>query len=199
MFDFKKLERAGSGGFRIVFVHPDDSKKAVKICRSGFKSNHRKCLQMMRDEIKAAQIFPNLFPKVYFHTDDFEVLIVERAKVLLSNNQDKLISDYFPELRGYFIKSTESDFFEFIRRILDQIYKNTRYDTGAYDAYAYFQTSPRKVVRKALSGRLFRDIHDAIIELNIDYSDIDWGNTGLSTLDNRFLIIDASMYSGFEA
>jgi len=50
-----------------------------------------------------------------------------------------------------------------------------------------------------VSDQLFVDILNATIELDIAYLDIDWGNIGISVVDKRFLIVDASMRSGFEA
>ena len=50
-----------------------------------------------------------------------------------------------------------------------------------------------------LENLLFVDILNATIELDIEYLDIDWGNIGISVVDKRFLIVDASMKSGFEA
>ena len=65
MFDFQSLEKAGRGGFRIVYVHPEDPKKVIKTCKKDDVSSIRQCLQMMRDEILAAQKFPQIFPKVF--------------------------------------------------------------------------------------------------------------------------------------
>jgi hypothetical protein len=50
-----------------------------------------------------------------------------------------------------------------------------------------------------MANQLFVDILNATIELDIEYLDIDWGNIGISVVDKRFLIVDASMKSGFEA
>jgi hypothetical protein len=50
-----------------------------------------------------------------------------------------------------------------------------------------------------LTNQLFVDILNATVELDIDYVDIDWGNIGISVVDKRFLLVDASMKSGFNA
>ena len=201
MFDFKSLEKAGSGGFRIVYVHPEDSQKVIKTCRKDDMSSMRNCLQMMRDEILAAQKFPQLFPKVFGISEDGKSLTVERAEILVSAHQEFLISNYFPGLAGYFKKSGAVNFMDFLRKIIDQILVGKGQldseETKNYNPTKYFKNNPKKIIRRATSNQLFVDILSAVIELDIDYVDIDWGNIGISVVDKRFLIVDASMKSGF--
>lgn len=203
MFDFSSLEKAGSGGFRIVYVHPQDPQRVVKTCKKEDARSIRQCLQMMRDEILAAQKFPQIFPKVFEISEDGRSLTVERANVLVEAHQEFLIANYFPELSGYFAKSEAVNFMDFLRRIIDQILKGqSRYnieEIKPYNATKYFKNSPKKIIRRAMTNQLFVDILNATIELDIAYLDIDWGNIGISVVDKRFLIIDASMRSGFEA
>jgi len=203
MFDFQSLEKAGSGGFRIVYIHPKDSQKVIKTCKKDDVSSIRQCLQMMRDEILAAQKFPQIFPKVFDISEDGKSLTVERADILIEPHQVYLINNYFPGLRGYFIKSGANNFMDFLRRIIDQILKGqSQYnikEIKPYDPTKYFKNNPKKIIRKAMANQLFVDILNATIELDIDYLDIDWGNIGISVIDKRFLIVDASMKSGFNA
>ena len=203
MFDFESLERAGSGGFRVVYVHPQDPQKVIKTCKKDDLRSIRQCLQMMRDEIIAAQKFPQIFPKVFDISEDGKSLTVERADVLVKAHQEFLISNYFPELKGYFIKSGAVNFMDFLRRILDQILKEKNQynieEINPYDPTKFFKNSPRKIIRRAMTNQLFVDILNATIELDIAYLDIDWGNIGISVVDKRFMIVDASMRSGFEA
>lgn len=203
MFDFESLERAGSGGFRVVYVHPQNPQKVIKTCKKDDLRSIRNCLQMMQDEIIAAQKFPQIFPKVFDISEDGKSLTVERADILVKAHQEFLISNYFPELKGYFIKSGAVNFMDFLRRILDQILKGKNQynieEINPYDPTKFFKNSPRKIIRRAMTNQLFVDILNATIELDIAYLDIDWGNIGISVVDKRFMIVDASMRSGFEA
>ena len=203
MFDFQSLEKAGSGGFRIVYVHPEDSKKVIKTCKKDDVSSIRQCLQMMRDEILAAQKFPQIFPKVFDVSEDGKSLTVERADILIKPHQEYLVTNYFPELRGYFIKSGADNFMDFLRKIIDQILRGKSQhnieEIKPYNPIKYFKNGPKKIIRSAMANQLFVDILNATIELDIAYLDIDWGNIGISVVDKRFLIVDATMKSGFEA
>ena len=199
MFDFSSLEKAGSGGFRIVYVHPQDPKRVVKTCKKEDARTIRQCLQMMKDEVIAAQKFPQIFPQVYDISQDGKSLTVERANILVEAHQEFLINNYFPELKGYFIKSFQKDFMDFLRRIINQILQDNLEGIPAYEPKKYFKNSPKKIVRRALTNQLFVDILNATVELDIDYVDIDWGNIGISVVDKRFLLVDASMKSGFSA
>lgn len=203
MFDFENLQKAGSGGFRIVYVHPQDPQKVVKVCKKDNLAAVRQCLQMMRDEILAAQKFPQLFPKVFDISEDGKSLTVERADILIKSHQDFLIANYFPELRGYFAKSGATNFMDFLRRIIDQILRGKSHynieEIKPYNATKYFKNSPKKIIRRAMTNQLFVDILTATIDLDIAYLDIDWGNVGISVVDRRFVIVDASMKSGFQA
>jgi len=203
MFDFSSLEKAGSGGFRIVYIHPQDPQKVVKTCKKEDTRSIRQCLQMMRDEILAAQKFPELFPKVFELSEDGRSLTVERADILVKAHQDFLITNYFPELQGYFAKSGAANFMDFLRRIIDQILRGQNQynieEIKPYNPTKYFKNSPKKIIRRAMTNQLFVSILNATIELDIAYLDIDWGNIGISVVDKRFLIIDASMKSGFNA
>ena len=203
MFDFQNLKRIGSGRFRVAHIHPENNQLVVKTCKKDDKVSIRKCVQMMRDEIQAAQKFPQLFPKVFNITPDGKSMVVERANILVPSHQDFLISNYFPELQGYFIKSGAKDFMDFLHKIIEQllIRKNQagRREIKTYNPTKFFKNSPGKIIRRAMTNHLFVDIFEATIELDIDYFDIDWGNIGISVVDGRFMIVDASMMSGFKA
>lgn len=203
MFDFESLERVGSGGFRVVYVHPQDPQKVIKTCKKDDLRSIRQCLQMMRDEIIAAQKFPQIFPKVFNISEDGKSLTVERADILVKAHQEFLISNYFPELAGYFAKSGARNFMDFLRKIIDQIVKSKSNinieEMQPYNPTKYFKNSPKKIIRRAMTNQLFVDILTATIDLDIAYLDIDWGNIGISVVDKRFVIVDASMKSGFQA
>jgi len=203
MFNFENLVSGGQGSYRVVYIHPEDEQKVIKVCRQKDPDIIRKCIQMMKDEVIASQRFPNLFPKVYNITGDGRGLVVERADILVEGHQDFLIDNYFPELRGYFIKSGSPDFMDFLKKIIDQYFNSEGrqrvFGMNAYDPNKYFKTSINKIIRRALTNQLFSDILQATIELGIEYPDFDWGNVGVSVIDRRFLIVDASMTSGFTA
>lgn len=201
MSEYGGLEKAGSGAFRIVYVHPEDPQKVIKTCKKDDASSIRKCLQMMKDEILAAQKFPQVFPKVFDISKDGKSLIVERANILVKTDQDFLINNYFPELLGYFKKSGSDNFMDFLRKALDQVIKSYYHveELNPYNATVFFKNSPKKITRRAMTNQLFIYILKATIDLDIEYTDIDWGNIGVSVVDKRFIIVDASMKSGFSA
>ena len=111
--------------------------------------------------------------------------------------------NYFPDLQGYFIKSGSANFMDFIHKTIDQILiqqnKFNIKEIKPYNATKYFKNSPKKIIKRAMANQLFFEIFEATIELDIDYLDIDWGNIGIAVVDKRFMIVDASMKSGFKA
>ena len=135
--------------------------------------------------------YSDIFPKVFDAADDFSWILSERVRVITDYTE---FLDWFPET-GYKFKNTLSSslrpFWQALKLSVRKL--NKKDETYSQENLI---SGFGKLVKKLNKSMLFNRIVSASAEVDIDVEDIDIGNVGVATREDRdyFVILDASIF-----
>jgi hypothetical protein len=176
--------RIGSGAFRVVYGIPN-SDFTLKISKDDNFYNKVEANNSMNTK------YSDIFPKVFDAADDFSWILSERVRVITDYIE---FLDWFPET-GYKFKNTLSSslrpFWQALKLSVRKL--NKKDETYSQENLI---SGFGKLVKKLNKSILFNRIVSASAEFDIDVEDIDIGNVGVATRDEKdyFVILDASIF-----
>ena len=176
--------RIGSGAFRVVYGIPN-SDFTLKISKDDNFYNKVEANNSMNTK------YSDIFPKVFDAADDFSWILSERVRVITDYTE---FLDWFPET-GYKFKNTLSSslrpFWQALKLSVRKL--NKKDETYSQENLI---SGFGKLVKKLNKSMLFNRIVSASAEFDIDVEDIDIGNVGVATREDRdyFVILDASIF-----
>ena len=176
--------RIGSGAFRVVYGIPN-SDFTLQISKDDNFYNKVEANNSMNTK------YSDIFPKVFDAADDFSWILSERVRVITDYIE---FLDWFPET-GYKFKNTLSSslrpFWQALKLSVRKL--NKKDETYSQENLI---SGFGKLVKKLNKSILFNRIVSASAEFDIDVEDIDIGNVGVATRDEKdyFVILDASIF-----
>lgn len=187
--------RIGSGAFRVVYGIPN-SDFTLKISKDDNFYNKVEANNSMNTK------YSDIFPKVFDAADDFSWILSERVRVITDIEE---FLNFFPEI-GFKYKEIMTNSKAKIKPFKKALYyaksnltgnTNIPIQISLLDYYPEdFPASFPKLQKRLNSSKLFNKIVDASSEFGIDVFDIDLGNVGVATREDRdyFVILDASIF-----
>ena len=176
--------RIGSGAFRVVYGIPN-SDFTLKISKDDNFYNKVEANNSMNTK------YSDIFPKVFDAADDFSWILSERVRVITDYTE---FLDWFPET-GYKFKNTLSSSLRPFWQALKLSVRTLNKKDETYSQENLI-SGFGKLVKKLNKSMLFNRIVSASAEFDIDVEDIDIGNVGVATREDRdyFVILDASIF-----
>ena len=176
--------RIGSGAFRVVYGIPN-SDFTLKISKDDNFYNKVEANNSMNTK------YSDIFPKVFDAADDFGWILSERVRVITDYTE---FLDWFPET-GYKFKNTLSSSLRPFWQALKLSVRTLNKKDETYSQENLI-SGFGKLVKKLNKSMLFNRIVSASAEFDIDVEDIDIGNVGVATREDRdyFVILDASIF-----
>ncbi len=180
------MEKIGAGTFRIVYAYPSDPESlAVKVPRAEVRRHGR---TMNSEEIKSHRLFPEIFPRT--HNDNLDQLVVDRADIIATPDD---LMRAVPELTRLSTMQTQGSIWDLFRALIG-VALNRLSPGDVEQEFGIPGRLTKSVVKKS---RLLSTIASAVDTLNIDVTDIDRGNIGVSRSTKKFVLVDASTLAGF--
>lgn len=192
------FNKIGSGAFRVTYEIPN-SEFVLKISKDDNFYNKVEANNSMNTK------YSDLFPKVYDAAKDFSWILSERVKVIATVER---FLDFFPEI-GFKFRNKLLE----INNPLWLIQVALAMNIQSYASFKDVENSAgfipsrylrkkdkfsgfNKLYKRLKSSKLFNRISDVASEFNIDVFDIDIGNAGIATRENKeyFVILDASIF-----
>ena len=133
-------------------------------------------------EFQLQSKYSNLFPRVYAHSPDFKVMVVQKAKILtsfLSPDFEQVLETNFPNFMSKFSTNPFNDWNTIVSALMPGNQK---------------KMIPVEKIEALKQDKKFMEMHRYVNNNRVDVKDIDFGNIGYDPKNYNLLLIDSALH-----